>query len=80
MNRGEHKFIWQAADWPNWQYDLPALMPLLADASRYHGLLLGRLADLGTTFRDEASLTALTEDVIRTSAIEGELLDAAAVR
>ncbi|MEB3203796.1 MAG: Fic family protein [Candidatus Sericytochromatia bacterium] len=80
MNRGDHKFIWQAADWPNWQYDLPALMPLLADASRFQGLLLGRLADLGMSVRDEASLAALTEDVVRTSAIEGEVLDAATVR
>lgn len=80
MIRGDQRFIWQSADWPDWRYDLQALVHPLAEATRCQGLLLGRLADLGMTFRDEASLAALTEDVIRTSAIEGEVLDAASVR
>jgi Fic family protein len=42
--------------------------------------LLGRLADVGMALRDQASLGALTEDVVKTSEIEGEHLDVESVR
>lgn len=80
MNCGEYKYIWQAPDWPNWHYDLAALAGPLADVSRAQGMLIGRLADLGTALRDQASLVALTEDVVKTSEIEGEQLNVASVR
>lgn len=78
MNNGE--YTWKSPHWPNWQYDLAALAEPLTAVSRAQGLLLGRLADVGMALRDEASLSALTEDVIQTSAIEGETLNIASVR
>jgi len=45
-----------------------------------NGVLLGRLADAGTVLRAQASLAALTEDVVKTSEIEGETLSIEAVR
>lgn len=78
MKNGE--YIWQSPQWPNWQYDLAALAEPLAAVSRAQGLLLGRLADVGMALRDEASLAALTEDVVQTSAIEGETLSVTSVR
>lgn len=80
MKRGEKRYIWQAADWPNWRYDLPALTQPLAAVSRAQGELLGRLADVGMAPREQASLAALTEDVVKTSEIEGETLNVASVR
>jgi Fic family protein len=80
MNNGDYTYIWQASDWPNWHYDLASLVGPLADVSRTQGLLLGRLADVGMALRAQASLAALTEDVIKTSEIEGEQLDADSVR
>ncbi len=80
MNRGEYKYIWQARDWPNWRYDVSALADPMAEVSRAQGLLLGRLADVGMALRAQASLAALTEDVVKTSEIEGERLDAKSVR
>ncbi|HSV57407.1 MAG TPA: Fic family protein [Variovorax sp.] len=80
MNSGDCTYIWQAPDWPNWRYDLAKLARLLAEVSRAQGLLIGRLADVGMSLRDQASLSALTEDVIKTSEIEGEQLDALSVR
>jgi len=41
---------------------------------------MGRLADVGMTLRDQASLSVLTEDVIKTSEIEGEQLNIESVR
>ena len=80
MSSGDKIYIWQASDWPNWRYDLAALARSLADVSRAQGLLMGRLADVGMAVRDQASLWALTEDVIKTSEIEGEQLDIKSVR
>ncbi|WP_208458428.1 Fic family protein [Burkholderia stabilis] len=77
---GDYTFIWESADWPAWRFDVPALATSLADVSHAQGMLAGRLADLGLALRDEASLAALTEDVVKTSAIEGESLNVASVR
>lgn len=80
MNHGDYRYIWQAPDWPQWRYDLAALAEPMARVSRAQGLLLGRLADVGLGLRDEASLAALTDDVLKTSEIEGEHLNVASVR
>lgn len=80
MSCGDYTYIWQASDWPNWRYSLAALAHPLAEVSRIQGVLLGRLADVGMTLRDEASLMALTADVVKTSEIEGERLDVRSVR
>jgi len=80
MNRGEKLYIWQADDWPNWRYGLSALAGALTEVSRAQGVLLGRLTDVGLALRDQASLAALTEDVLKTSEIEGEMLNVESVR
>mgnify|MGYP000957788172 FL=1 len=80
MKSGDLTYIWQAGDWPTWRFDLAALAQPLADVSRAQGLLIGRLAEVGIALRDQASLSVLTEDVIKTSEIEGEQLDVASVR
>lgn len=81
MKRGENnRYLWQAGDWPALRYDLSALAPALAEVSRAQGLLLGRLADVGMPLRDQASLATITQDVIKTSEIEGELLNEQTVR
>ena len=80
MNGGDCLYIWQAPDWPRWRYDLSALAEPMAQVSRAQGVLQGRLADVGWGLRDEASLAALTHDVLKTSEIEGEQLDVASVR
>ena len=80
MNGGDCKYIWQASDWPTWRFNLAALAGPMAEVSRAQGLLMGRLADVGMALRDQASLAALTEDVVKTSEIEGEQLNVESVR
>ena len=80
MESWEKIYIWQADDWPEWRYDLTALASPLAEVSRAQGMLIGRLADVGLALRDQASLAALTEDVVKTSEIEGEQLNVESVR
>jgi len=80
MNSGDYEYIWQASDWPNWRFDLVSLAGPMADVSRAQGLLIGRLADVGVALRDQASLATLTEEVVKTSEIEGEQLKVESVR
>jgi Fic family protein len=80
MDSGDYKYIWQASDWPNWRFDLAALAEPLAEVSRAQGILMGRLADVGMALRDQANLAVLTEDVVKTSEIEGEHLNVDSVR
>lgn len=74
------RYIWQLEDWPEWRYDLGELADGLASVSRAQGVLYGRLADVGMELREQASLNALSHDVMETSAIEGEVLSAVSVR
>lgn len=52
----------------------------LAEVAYQQGRLLGRLGESSDTLQEEASLVVLTQDVVKTSEIEGELLDVASVR
>lgn len=80
MKSGDHPYIWQLNNWPHWVYDRVRLAPLLAQTHRAQGHLLGRMHDLGLDLRDQAALRALTEDVLKTSEIEGEKLNPDSVR
>lgn len=80
MIRGKRTYIWQSPDWPNWRFDLAALAEPLAAVRHAQGVLAGRLADVGLPLRGQASLDALTAEVVKTSEIEGEALDLASVR
>lgn len=73
-------YLWQRPDWPQWRYDAAALAPALAQVHRAQGHLAGRMAELGLAQRDQATLQALTQEVVTTSAIEGEALNLDAVR
>ena len=74
------RYIHEKTEWPNLRWDDARLLPLLAEIRHRQGRLLGRMEGLGFRLRAEASLTTLTSDVIQSSAIEGERLDAAQVR
>jgi Fic family protein len=73
-------FIHENPEWPRFKWDDAKLSPLLANIRHRQGRLLGRMEGLGFQLRVEASLTTLTADVVKSSAIEGEQLDAEAVR
>lgn len=73
-------WIHEHQDWPNFTWDSRILASKLADVRHHQGLLLGRMEGLGFDFRREASLSALTSDVVKSSAIEGEALDSEEVR
>ena len=74
------RYIWQLPDWPHFSYDAAALAAALAQVHRAQGQLMGRMAELGMAQREQATLQVLTQEVIKTSEIEGERLDLDAVR
>ena len=67
-------FIWQRSEWPEFRQDDARLARLLAETRHAQGKLLGRMEALGFEMRSEATLRMLTEDVVKTSEIEGEIL------
>jgi Fic family protein len=73
-------YVWQQVKWPAWRWDVGGLAALLVEVSREQGRLLGRMQDLGFELRREAHLSTLTEDVVRSSEIEGEKLASDQVR
>ncbi|MGY4313971.1 Fic family protein [Bradyrhizobium sp. JR3.5] len=73
-------YIHQLPDWPHFSWDLDALAKLLAAVRLRQGQLIGRMQTLGFAQQEEAVLTTLTEEVLKSSEIEGEKLDKDAVR
>jgi len=67
-------FVWQRPEWPRFCQDIARLAELLADTRHAQGNLFGRMEALGFEMRREATLRILTEDVVKTSEIEGETL------
>ena len=67
-------------DWPNLTWDAEILASKLADIRHRQGRLLGRMEGLGFELKREASLSTLTNDVVKSSAIEGESLNPEEVR
>ena len=74
------KFIHERSGWPEFTWNDGALASLLAGVRHKQGRHLGRMEALGFELRAEASLTALTDEVVDSSAIEGERLDPEEVR
>jgi len=67
-------------NWPDFTWDSDTLAKQLAAVRLRQGQLIGRMQGLGIPQQEEAVLTTLTEEVIKSSDIEGEKLDKAAVR
>jgi len=67
-------YLWERTDWPQFTWDNQNLGSLLAQVAREQGRLLGKMEGLGFDLRQEAHLHTLTEDVLKSSEIEGETL------
>ncbi|MBP7407608.1 MAG: Fic family protein [Flavobacteriales bacterium] len=74
------RYVHELPDWPAFRWDAKALAPALAKAHALQGHLLGRMAAVGFDLRTEANFQTMATDVLRTSEIEGEVLDPAQVR
>lgn len=73
-------YIYEHPDWPAFTWDKDAVAEALAAVSRHQGRLIGRMEGLGFALTNEAVLQTLTQDVLKSSEIEGEILDPDQVR
>ena len=74
------EWIHDRPEWPQFTWDDAALTSALADVRHRQGRHLGRMEALGFDVRAETSVSTLTDEVVRSSAIEGEHLDPGEVR
>jgi Fic family protein len=72
--------IYDLPDWPRFRWNQEALSPRLAALRHKQGRLIGRMEAIGFRLREEAGLRTLTLDVLKSSEIEGEVLDKEQVR
>jgi Fic family protein len=73
-------YIHELEDWPEFRWDHKVLAEQLAAVRHRQGRLVGRMEGLGFPLRSEAMLNTLTEDVLKSSEIEGEILNRDQVR
>jgi Fic family protein len=73
-------YIHELSDWPSFKWDHEGLSATLAAARHRQGRLIGRMEGLGFRLREEAFLDTLTQDVLKSSEIEGDILDSDQVR
>jgi Fic family protein len=78
--RRQSRHIHELPDWPNFGWDQQSLASVLATVRHQQGRLIGRMEGLGFPLQQEAVLQTLTEDVVKSSEIEGERLDQSQVR
>ena len=72
--------IHELADWPKFRWDRDRLAKPLASVRHQQGRLIGHMEALGFQLQQEAVLKTLTEDVVKSSEIEGDKLDVNQVR
>lgn len=73
-------YIYQNADWSNFFWNQEKILEILSKVKLSQGLLLGKMKSLGFNLQEEAVLNVLSQDVLKSSEIEGEILDKEQVR
>jgi Fic family protein len=68
-------YIHQKENWPNFEWDDKSVIDLLSEVRNLQGKIVGKMEALGIHLRNEAVLETLTLDVIKSTEIEGEILE-----
>ena len=73
-------FIYENKNWPTFEWDINRLLPILSLVRNRQGRLIGKMGALGFELRNQANLEILTLEIIKSTEIEGEILDPEQVR
>ena len=73
-------YFYQLKEWPDFRWNSDILLSHVSRVRDLQGRLIGRMEGLGFDLREEAMLITLTEDILKSSEIEGEFLNAVEVR
>jgi Fic family protein len=74
------KYIYQHKDWTNLTWKDAAISTIFGEVRNLQGKISGKMNALGFSAKEEATLTSLTLDVVKSSEIEGEYLNYEQVR
>ena len=74
------KYIHQLSKWPDFTWNHETILPILSNVRHKQGRLKGYMEVLGFALRNETTLQTLTLDVLKSSEIEGEILNPDQVR
>jgi Fic family protein len=74
------KYIYEHRNWTAFSWDHQAISALFGEVRLMQGKIIGQMNALGFSAKEEATLSALTLDVVKSSEIEGELLNYEQVR
>lgn len=74
------KYIYEHKNWTAFTWNDKAINAVFGDVRLMQGKIIGQMNALGFSAKEEATLTALTLDVVKSSEIEGELLNYDQVR
>ena len=73
-------YIYQYKNWTQFKWDNDRLLPLLGEVRSLLGRLVGKMESLGFELKGEAVLETMSLDVLKSSEIEGEILNPEQVR
>ena len=73
-------YIYQQTKWPQFYWENDTFMASLSTVRNMQGKLLGKMESIGFALKSEAFLQTLTLDVLKSSEIEGEILEPDQVR
>lgn len=74
------QWIWQQPDWPDFNWQAERLTPLLRECVQAQGQLMGMAGSVSNALGAQAELDALLQNIVTSSAIEGEQLNVGSVR
>jgi len=73
-------YIYQQSDWPKFKWNDSKIITLLVKVRNLQGRVEGKMGALGFDLKNQANLEIITQDVLKTTEIEGEKLDVEQVR
>ncbi|MFZ7123479.1 MAG: Fic family protein [Bacteroidota bacterium] len=74
------KYIYEYKNWPTFTWEEKVISTLFGEVRMMQGRLIGQMNALGFSEKEEVTLTALSLDIVKSSEIEGEVLDFDVVR
>lgn len=73
-------YIYEQSDWPQFKWNAEKILTLLTEVRNMQGQVVGKMGALGFELKNQANLEILTQDVLKSTEIEGELLNPDQVR
>lgn len=74
------RYIYQNKNWTHFEWQDKAMNSVFGEVRHLQGKIIGQMNTLGFSMKEEAALTTLTLDVVKSSEIEGEQLNYQQVR